>query len=402
MKNFLDIEPLTTDTRSLEVANAYWAMDELGEWTISIAALSTRYGVSAPTIKKIANSAWSVRIPSIVCMECNGSRHVDSRTDLRAIFGQGLTTEAPTRQMYVCHQCRCKRTEREHAARVAKQKEKERCVIAWLELNENTSADRFYEQATPFEAFLLSGLLRYAGEDWSGNKLNAWSSYQPRLCATESDIRDVYKTLYEAGWIVPNSDTSPSAVICDDDLRVTGLDVLNVSWTLSNNSGDLASEDLLTTANNTLGDASLTDLKEIWYRVCLFELRGHFEYVIPRLRFTNPWTDAVSKVLRQVLLDHSLAQTKSIIWASLNHLNSLKQDRNYKSYVVNNMVPGCFLKTCEKYRAEGWAFKTLPRLSHTKEALYTGYLFDRVLGGGSVHFESLTGSNFEAQIADRH
>lgn len=398
----LKLEMLTDDKNLVQLARDYWSRDENGSWTHDTRDLTARYGVPKGRLHEFVAKTCTATSTSFACPGCHTARAVESRSRYEALLREAKRVDRDPRARWaaLCPTCRSAEEARRRHEAAERDRLKEQTIIAWLERESLDRPPVSYASAPLLDAFLITGLLRYAGDAWQGDRLAAWDSYRPPLCATAADIVDVYAQLYTRGWITPSANSPLDAFTVDDSGNVR-FSALRVNWTLAADMSGLPCDSMLEVAESILHEASSDELGELWYWVCLTELKGQFEYVHDRFQFrSNGWTPAVEKNLRQLLNECSLSRAKSVIFLCFNSLSARLKDKEYATWHVHKMIPGSFLRTFEHYRANGWAIKTVNRQSPAKEPIYTSHLFNRVLEGGNDLYDELTGQYFDRRRGD--
>ena len=112
-------------------------------------------------------------------------------------------------------------------------------------------------------AFLLGGLLRYAGDAWHGERLAPWKQSCRLLCDDVDDTRGVYRELHAAGWLNLSAD-SPLSAFELGPAATPSFDALEVSWSIAaDRTGGLPSQ-ILDFAQSTLEGANGAELRPIW------------------------------------------------------------------------------------------------------------------------------------------
>ncbi|MFG0232936.1 hypothetical protein [Achromobacter sp. 413638] len=264
-------------------------------------------------------------------------------------------------------------------------------VQAWSE----ELTPKSYATAPFQDAFLLYGLLSASGDLWTRGSLQAWSSHETPLFAHPEDSAAVYRWLHERGWISPDQ-VSRWALRLDADGTVD-YDPRHISWALAPDSDGLPFIQVLLSLECTLEQAMLNDWREVWYTVCLSELRKLLEKELGRFGFScERWSPLIAQNLRQLLDECSLAETMRIVYDSVGQLVKAREDKhkNYHRQHLENMLPGSFKRRLDYIRNNNWTLYRWHRYSTKDEAIFTSLLFDRVLKGGNHLYDSLTGAAF--------
>jgi hypothetical protein len=336
-----------------------------------------------------------VRASGYLCPECMRATPISARSELDSLkkasrwIGYG-NVPSPL----ICTDCLKTRRQQEVAAAKAALQKKEQQITAWLQGVDRKHAGVDYGAIQPRHAFLLSGLLRYAGDAWDGEILCAWEQYQPLLCDIEEDVRSVFEELYNAEWLMPHANSPLDAFSVDQSGEVC-VDALRVNWALSPDVHSRPSSSILEFAQTSLQQASPEQLRSIWEWVCMCELRGHFAYCHQTWQFrSRGWTPAVEGNLSQLLSECSLGVAKTLMWKCFKHLASELQKRVRSPQHTYNMLPGSFQRTYDYYRVNGWSIEPWRRRALSQEPIYTSHLFNRLLSGGIVHYNELIGNDF--------
>lgn len=83
------------------------------------------------------------------------------------------------------------------------------------------------------------------------------------------------------------------------------------------------------------------------------------------------------------------------MWKSFTDLFVALKKGKMTSPHAYNSIPSSFQRKFDHYQAQGWRFTNMHRRGQANEPIYTGHLFDRVLGGGNHFYNTLTGNMFE-------
>ena len=241
------------------------------------------------------------------------------------------------------------------------------------------------------DAFLLEGMLSYAGDAWRGSILDGWERHQLLLCSDLDECRSVYEELYRSGWLSP-SPNSPLDAFTVEAGDVVGIDALRVNWTLAADLNGEPYEAILTAATNVLRGANAAELMPLWKWVSLCELHAHFNYCHKYWKFrSRGWTPTIESNLTRLLDGCSLGVAKSVMWKCFKHLAAELQKGSRPAAHTYNMLPSNFQRTYDHWCANGWPILPWQRRV-SAESVYTSLMFDRVLGGGTDFYNHLTGS----------
>lgn len=382
----------TEDEKMSELARAYWSQTPEGTWEFKSKELASRFSVSIYKLHSIVASVSNATHADLTCDGCEKDRKFSSRTFFSELLQEKFISVRLKRNAFLCLECRNfedtnQQAEEECQLRVTDQK-----IIDWIDENLMRLYPKSYENSPLLDAFLIDGLLRYAGDAWKGEQLDSWKSYEPHLCETKEGTIEIYQHLYSNGWIVPHANSPTEAFTVDSESNVQ-FDYLRVNWQLAPNEHERPFNQITTITETLLSKAKSEDLLELWQWTCLHELRAHFNYWHDRYDFgSRGWTEKIEEQLLGVLQDWSLAQAKSIVYFSIKDLTVLLQDRNYVRPHVHNMLAGKFSTLANRYRANGWNLTVQNRQSTRTEAIHTSHLFDHVLGGGDELYYKLTGN----------
>jgi hypothetical protein len=273
----------------------------------------------------------------------------------------------------------------------------ERRIASCLGQMEAGATPRDYNTISARHAFLLDGLLRYAGDSWREEHLDSWNQSRLHLCASKEDVESVYSELHSAGWIRP-SPTSPIDAFNVDASGAVIADFLQVTWIVQPDLHGRPYSELLSIFESVQNSASRDELRAIWELVCLFELRAHFAFCKNRHFFECPgWTDGIRAALSNLLADCSLGHAKILIWRCRKSLKAQLEDGVYNAQRVCRMLPGSFQRAFDYGRSNGWPPTPWVDLrSFNSQTIYASHLFNRLLGGGQDLIDRVTGQSFSA------
>ena len=391
----IELEFLIEDKDLIALATAYWALDETGGWLHKkTSSLEAMFSLPSGRLQQQVGKVCVARSLVPYCTECSAKAVFKSRTDADS-HKRLMRSNSSTRLLSadLCKDC--------HSRKIA-----EGQAIRQTLLHEQLNAMRFrlgemvrnlpakdYHSVGLRESFLLLGLLGYSGESWRGENLSSWESHRTRLCGEEKDSLCVYDELYTSGWLCPSPDSLMDAFCIDEDARLT-WDTGRVCWVLASDQSGEPFEMLMTAADHRLRIAEAGELISLWKWVCLRELHSHFNFYHRQFRFrSRGWTPTIETNLARLLEDCSLAVAKTVVYKCFKHLAAELQKGKLTAAHIYNMLPGSFQRTHDHWVANGWPIRPWERRLSV-EPVYTGLLFDRVLGGGDHFYGDLTGSGF--------
>jgi hypothetical protein len=387
------LEFLTEDENLIALATAYWAMDESGAWMHSkVSALESMFNVPRGRVHQYVRQASVTKSLTPYCSKCGAPATFNSRTDADS-FKKRLQRSTHPRfgWNHACTDCVARARTEQQSAREAKQKAHNDLVHQWLRERGRDQQIKDYRSIGLREAFLLNGLLGYAGESWRGKELDSWESHRTQLCGDELDCCNVYEELYQSGWLSPSPNSPFDAFTFDADGTLS-CDIGRVRWVLATDQGGAPFEAVLDAAADRLRQAGSAELVPLWRWVSLRELHSHFNYWHKQFNFrSRGWTPTIEGNLARLLEDCSLGVAKTVMHKSFKHLASELQKKKLTAAHVYNMLPGNFQRTLDHWRANGWHIHPWVRRVST-EPIYTSLLFDRVLGGGTDFYNNLTSS----------
>lgn len=387
----------TTEDASLDaLARAFWALDDGGKWVYRIAELAERFGEPVHSVHHVVRKVCQAYCTSVRCARGGEPLPVQSRSAYETMVRNRPRPYGRATRL-LCASCeREERAERIDEMQKAVER-KRQAIDGWLEQMAGELHTKKYAEAPLKDAFFLDGLLRYAGDAWKGNRLDAQRASVPRLCPSDEDTARVYLYLFERGWISPANDSPHEAFVVGADGEVSIRDVALVNWILASDSEAEGHDGILNATEAILDDVPGAELSELWYWVGLCELRSQFNKLHDEFRFLSKgWTPGVEEGLRGLLRDCSLGHAMKIVYLSLRNLSVELQRRRYNAQHVYNMIPSSFRRQFDWHQANGYQFDPLPRLSPPNEAVYTGLLFDKVMGGGKDLHIRLTGASLAA------
>lgn len=404
----LDFSTDNIDSTLKELAEAYWALDDDGQWKSKVAAIERKFGVKQGQTKQQV-AGICVAIATVHnCDTCSRPFHVRARADFEGAQKIAYRRARGFNADLVCARCEDEKYQAKLAALVDEQNRMRLAAAAaaratdlkienWLGSLANTPLERSYQSMTLREAFLLDGLLRYAGDAWHEHQLEAWSANRLELCDLEVDIRHVYRELHAAGWLMPHPNSPTGAFTLGSDDSVV-VDELRVDWVVAADVDGLPYQSLLDFANAVQRHATSAELYAIWQWVGLCELRAHFATCYEECHFrSRGWTAAVHNSVIRLLDECSLGVAKTVMYKSFNYLAIQLQKRQRPAAHIYNMLPGNMLETADYWRSRGWQFKSWRPLS---SSIYSRHLFNRVMGGGEECYDKVTGSSLKQPDGD--
>jgi hypothetical protein len=371
------------DQSDSHLAQEYWLIDADEEWIFSIRQLAVKHGVASSKLVKTVRKVCTARATTIKCTCCHTPVEVDSRSAFQAL------RRSENRLRIMCDSCQADARSKLARARVNQLDQERLAIETWINSQINQLLQKDYAVAPKEEVFLLYGLL---GETWNNNELQAWETHQPQLFAHVADTEQTYVQLCSTGWIAP-SNTSKRQAFTVNGSRLVSLDPMKVNWVLATCPTVSDQLEILPLLHHALKEIAEEDLRAIWYRVCLSELRAYFEEVHDRFRFkSDGWTPLVQTNMKMLLQHCSLAEAKGLVWFGLKNLVTAREDRKNPVYLIKNWIPGCFMRTYERNKEFG-PLKQWDRPPITSECVYTSLLFDTILRGKKNPYGTLKGAD---------
>lgn len=391
----IKLEFLTDDESLIALATVYWAMDDTGAWLHKkVSTVETMFNVPRGRLHQYVSQACVAKSLAPYCSACSAPAIFNSRTDAES-YRKRLQRSHHPRVGWapICMDCRANERAKEQAAHEAKLRAHHDAVRDWLSDRGRYPQMKDYRSIGLREAFLLTGLLGYAGESWRGQYLDSWESHRTRLCGDENDCPNVYHELYQLGWLNPNPN-SPLDALAVEAGGALSCDMLRVNWVLAVDQGGEPFEAVMDASADRLRRAHAAELMPLWLWVSLRELHSHFNYCHEHFSFrSRGWTPTIEGNLARLLEECSLAVAKTVMFKCFKHLASELQKNKLPAAHTYNKLPGGFQHTYDLWRANGWLLEPWRRRIST-ESVYTSLLFDRVLGGGTDFYNNLSKSGF--------
>lgn len=386
-----ELKFLSDDPTKIQLAKDYWNTNADGGWKHTVEALRQQYSLGKGRVPSAVASICVAFSSDVACPTCGKKCPLASRSeyaDLQRKSGYSFTSYR--HKSTVCSECREQAEVLRHLERQEQERRKEEAIINWLAAAKRQPMP--YAAASTMDAFLLDGLLRYAGDAWQGNRLDPWSLHRNRLCPHILDTNEVFQRLYLGGWISPSPTSKLDAFDVDENGTVQ-FRALEVAWEIAPDADGISYGSLLDVTDTIVSQAPADEIAEVWRWVCLAELHEHFLHTHESYHFRSKgWTPAIQESLARLLESCSLGQAKTLIKKSFHNLAALLQQRTYSAPHVYNMLAGDIQRTFDHFTSKGWPIRPTTRPFHTVEAIYTGHLFDKILGGGTDHYNNLTGS----------
>ena len=387
------LEFSTDDLHLIALATAYWSRAEGRNWDYKLSEVESTFSKGRGKVLPAVAAVCIARLDSHQCTDCAQGIPMRSRADADFALKKSRWRRRATESGPICAACRDLRVARDMERRRAAVRASHELIAAHRAAFIDGPPERDYEAMTLREAFLLAGMLRYAGDAWRAPALSAWSTGLPPLCDTEADTRAVFDELYACGWMTPSPD-SPSEAFSVSAGGVLEIDVLRVGWVFAADAGGRPASSLLGVAQSIEASASGAELHAIWQWVCLSELRAQFAHCQREEKWPGHWSDALQRNLLELLEVCPLGPAKTILWKCIRFLTADLHARKRPVPHTYNMLPGNLLRTFDLYQSRGWNITSWRPLS---SALYSQHLFNHVMGGGPELYDIGTGSVLRSQ-----
>jgi hypothetical protein len=383
----IELKFVCDDPSGRRLAREYWLLDAHEEWIFSIRQLAEKHGIPSARMDSRVRKVCTARAAATRCSCCQTPFEVNSRLDFESLRRLNKHSEI------TCDSCQADARSKLELERLMQLNQEHHVIETWIKTRINVLPPKDYAAAPKEEAFLLYGLLASSGENWNNNELKAWSLYHPLLFAHKTDTISSYAQLHNAGWITPSTTSTPKAFqVKDGKFQLFHHDQVN--WVLAGSPTISDYLELLPLLRQMLNKITVYELRNIWFRVCLSELRAEFEKTHDRFGFkSDGWTPLVQANMKTLLENCSLAEARGIIWSGFKGLVTAREDKNNPNYLVKNWIPGCFLRTYDRNKRYG-PLKQWDRQRTTSESIYTGILFDQLLSEITNPYGILKGSSF--------
>lgn len=396
----IDLCFTTDDEHLIQLSIEYWQLGENGDWAQgATTVIAKRHGYTLAKLTKAVHDSC-VALTTVRC-SCGQRLVATSRTAFRALKNEPSTRRTVGQQRQ-CDFCIARRLIEQQRLQEEKRATEEKVIQHQIQAWANQLRPRSYATAPFRDAYILYGIFSASGDLWTQGKLEAWSSHRTPLFAHPDDSVSVYQWLHEGGWIAPTQIRRGSLKLDLDG--VLEYDVSMMNWALVPDSCGLSFTEVLLSLENTLAQAARSDWREVWYLVCLSELRKLLENELRRYGFScKSWSPLIRQNLLHILDECSLAESMRIVYDSVGELVKLREDKhkNYNWKHIENMLPGSFKRRLDRIRSNSWTPFRWRRYGAKDEAIFTSLLFDTVLQD-SNDYDALTGASFALENSHTH
>lgn len=386
---------LNDDRVQNQLAREYWLLDPNGGWIFSLSDLKEKYGIATSSISKTVRKTCSAHSQQIKCTGCQAPMLMETRKQYTNCLSYAFRNiNIANREGILCLACEAEYQRRANQIFESNLRKEREAIESYVNNKLAQLQPQDYASASKTYTFLMYGLLASAGEAWKGNQLLAWTDYRPKLFAHQEETLEVYKLLQLVGWMSPSADSKRRAFTLEN-FKVINFNKTCVNWVIAPNVGSTSLLDIFPLLHDGLHHIENDKLCEIWYMVCLSELRVYFEKLHERFGFqSDGWTPLVEKNMAMLLHECSLAEAMGIVWSGFKSLVTARADINIKPYLIKNWIPGVFMRTLARHKGYG-PLRQWDRPNRTDEAHYTSLLFDTVLDPASNPYATLRGADLE-------
>lgn len=384
----------TDDSAMKRRIREYWMRNSDGQWTFTVKALALSYGTTPSSLARHVRQFAQAKFSELSCKQCGRDLAFHSRTEFDSLLTRSRSAHRLTDTRWLwCSRCVLAHRLRESEAVEAQRRAHGVKVEEHLLALQRRQPAKDYASATPLEAFLLYGLISGTSDQIFSNGLDAWDEKQPRLFAHNSDTGRALQLLHELGCIYPSVQSNLQAFHIEGEHLA--FPPLAVHWRLTTDATGASPLEIQSSLTKRLRHVHATEIKDLWYWVCISELHQYFDEVCARFRFLrNGWTPLIERNLHLLLADCSLGQAKAVIWSSIKNTASLLQDSRYSKPHVQNMVPGSFARTLAWFRAHQIPIRPWSRERRGIEAVLTSLLFDTLIGQGEHAYQNFSATHW--------
>lgn len=379
----------TDDQHVINICNRYWALGPQGLWHENVDPIALDAGVPKHSVVKFIQQACTAFSIRARCGDCGTPVQVKSRTDFAASKKFAPKCE-------ICYE----QEKARRAQQIAQQQEDKRASELaaaaeirqqLLEINE-ALLPCDYQSLDFVTSALLYAALTTAGEAWQDATLLSLDCQANSLTPTLDGSIAIYKRLKDAGILCLSPSSPHGSVIIEGD-RLAYYPP-RVNWTLAEDSEGIPWSDLLTVLEVSFHSPTAEELESLWHIVATEECKAYlFEMYAKYKFFDAEYSDRIAESINYALQYYPIPKVWNIISFTLLKLAALMQAGTHTKKHVYNMIPGNIRRSVDKLIADNREIRSWTRRSETKEAFLTGLLFDKILGGGTDDFNSVTSAN---------
>jgi hypothetical protein len=377
----------------------YWALDSTGKWNEPFDVLLSDSGLSRGEMMYMLKSACRVYLPRLRCETCGNPFQVGTRTEYLPLTGL-LTRSGRRSRPRLCTSCGAAALAADREADLfALQQHRDRVAGALQRLHEKAKPVD-YAKLSYVQSCLLYAALVAANVGQDDLVIRPLVSQTEPLAPTVELSDGIYTRLYADKLLLPALSSYPHALSLNEETGVVTLGVRTGTWTLTDDSTRRSTDEILSVLFQRLEHPEPQAAKELWYLVAEDECRRYFVSQCERYRFIDPgiYSSKVAATFRDYLDRCSIGQMWNIIYYAIKNLAALAQEGTYTRQHIYNMIPGSIRRYAEYRLAKDEPIRPWRRPSPATESWITSVLLDKVLKGGDISFETLTGQDVVGHV----
>lgn len=381
----------------------YWALNSVGKWNEPFDALLSDSGLSRGEMMNVLKSACRACLPYLRCDACESPFQIRTRSEYSPLTGS-LTKLGRRSRPRLCASC--------DAAVLAANRESNLFTVQQHRDRLTGALKRLLERAEPVDYAKLSyvqSCLLYATLVAANVGLDDLEIppivSQTELLAPTAELSDsIYTRLYTDKILLPALSSDPHALSFNEQTGVVTFSVRTGNWRLADDVTGRSRDEILSVLYQRLEQPDPRAAEELWYLVAVEECKRYFVSQCERYRFIDPgiYSLKVAATLRDYLDRCSIGQMWNIIYYAIKNLAALAQEGAYTRQHIYNMIPGSIRRYADYRLAKDEPIRAWRRPSLATESWITSILLDKVLKGGDISFETLTGQEVVGHVERMH
>lgn len=211
------------------------------------------------------------------------------------------------------------------------------------------------------------------------------------LAPTIGYIKEILSYLIGRGIISVDSNSSIDAFLDSNeekDIEFPNVYYITMVKYRINIVGDEDIKNILSKIINpkSFSDADKEDALNIWKEIALEECIEYFEYQMKSVRFDFNIGEKTIAIFKDLLENFSVSQIYGIIYKSVANATKYYQESSVsKKQAANSVIGGC-QRYAERAMINNWELAKYSRIKELPQSMISEFLFDRVIGVGSLGF----------------
>jgi hypothetical protein len=384
----MNVDIFSRDKRISEICSTYWAVDEHGQFNVTVAEITNLFGINSASLLKLVKGNCAAYSDEVFCKICQEPYQFINRSNYNNFSSPAS---------WICSDCQ--------AQQHSNKEEEHRNTL--LNILKSRATDALFVDDLSFrQAVYLLALIRFAAnEDLSFISPYETNKTQYLSPDYEFDL-SILKYLYHSGITAINPLSDLDAFEFKEEGRFSFyLD--RVTWSFVLPEGIPHPRYLIEALESKMSSDDYMNQKhdevsELVKEISLLECINYLEFVVAKHQLSFTPGEKTKLILGQVLEKFSVAQAYSFIWRSAKDAAAFYMRAQVNRKHAANTVVSNIQRQYEQAIANNWDVSAFRRNYDRPQSVISQVVFNTCLktddGGFSLPMYKLLHSIRDAQL----